>query len=101
MNWIFWRKKSEEAQSKPEPRRFEIPESEVLAIRVLYDNYRSLPAKADRESHYLLWSAIAQIVPEVRTYAFWEINFPTALRVEIVECLDDPVDLYKTYTTLP
>ena len=94
MKWKFWQKKktvgrwllerkSEQAQESV-IRRFEIPSGEVQWIRQLFDAYQSIPGGADKEAHYILWSAIADIFPEVRS-GQWRLVFLGALGVAVEE----------------
>lgn len=72
MNWKFWQK-----TAAPPPRRFDIPADKVLEIKRLHDAHNALPRGQDNESHFRLWDAIGDIVPETKQGA-WTIEHPTA-----------------------
>ena len=76
MKWKFWQKKKPVGQELL--RRLEIPADKVQEIRRLFDAYQSIPGGADKEAHYILWSAIADIFPEVRS-GQWRLVFLEAL----------------------
>jgi len=85
MKWKFWKK---EEAPKRELRRLEIPAERVREIRRLSDEYYGLPARQDKEAHYILWTAVAEIFPEVRE-GRWRLEFPNAFRAEVVEWARD------------
>ena len=82
MKWKFWQKKKTVGQERL--RRLEIPADRVQEIRRLFDAYQSIPGGADKEAHYILWSAIADIFPEVRS-GQWRLVFLDALGVAVEE----------------
>lgn len=55
----------------------------VARARKLHDEYAAAPVGAKREPHYLLWSFIAEVVPEVPE-GNWRYEFPDALRAVLV-----------------
>ena len=79
---------------RPKPkallRRLEIPADKVLEIKRLADQCLNRKGRG-LEARHVLWSAVAEIFPEVRQGG-WNLAQPTALRVEIVECLPEGSD---------
>jgi hypothetical protein len=81
MNWKFWKKQE---LTKPTPREFEIPADKVQEIKRLHDAHNANPSGQDNETHFLLWQAIAEVVPET-TKGAWTLKHPTATTSTIVE----------------
>jgi hypothetical protein len=67
-----------------QPRVFSLSEDAQQQIRRLDDTYHRTPKRYDAEAHFLLWSAIAELVPEVRK-GTWKIDHPDALTTTITE----------------
>ncbi len=83
MSLIFWKRKPVETK-RPEPRRLIVPADKVRHIMELEDAYRKAPLRQDRVAKYDLWSAIAEIFPEIKD-GNWKLRFPDALTVEVVK----------------
>ena len=81
MNWKFWRKEKNENAERPKM-EFEIPTGKVLEIKRLADAANN--KYPSHEANYLLWTAIAEVVPETMQ-GYWTLVHPTALTAKVVE----------------
>jgi hypothetical protein len=78
MRLRFWKKVLQDAE-------LEIPMDRVQEIRQLSDAFISTQPGQHREAAWRLWTAIADIFPEVKEGDRWVLKFPTAFRAVVVD----------------
>lgn len=93
MSFKFWKKSEADDVTNPAapaPRRFVVPEEKTEEIYRLWDAYRNADAEKEsaRTERYQVWSAIAEIFPEVRTGS-WSFTTDNVFTIVVIEDVGD------------
>lgn len=80
----MWLRKPE--PKKPEPRRIPIPREHRRRIMELVRDYERAPGSARAWETYLLWEAVAEVIPEV-TKGQWSIGTGQPLDLCVIEVI--------------